>query len=524
MTVGEAKTARRLNKNKANVQRVKPRVPSQIVIKEVKGNDQEVGSAAYRESFKNVQDLVDAILTQRRAYVLPRYVGTPVAPHQFSWKKTLSLDTAEKLKGCFTISNDTDRLLSLGFPDVAGQIVAKENYNSAPGQACTVPTGSNIMVDYTLLTTTGQQVKTSSAPIDGCWHWSNSKGKYIPGFKYYKCGLADGGPAELIMAFNNAAGKGCTINFQAGTLNNDNSLNIMISTAVASSAIEVKTYDLATNANWADFVAASDATNSMWFGVQYLPTSGSGAQSSGFYVGLNFTDATPISSPLVWTSYSLWQLLAEGAVPKLQFDKAARHNVTGQMVTFSNNTSELIKGGSIYAARLPGNTYGELAGDVDGVIKLVSSQVHHALEDTHLSTGLNYSFTPEKIQDWLFERQSNVDPVNGNPENLPYLACAFDATNATEGVPTFTFSGKISLEYLTTDPSNFFIAGPANAVLFEAILNSLASENGVSCNPDHMDHLKKVVKNVMTSDNVKYAIKSMISAGVKVAPFVLSLL
>jgi len=472
---------------------------------------------------KETARLVEAILTQNCPYALPRPAGAYVAPHQFSWEKVIQLDTAAKLKTALLVSNNLDNILSIGQPAVGATTIPANTTVISMNQV-SVPQGS-VCYDASLPLGNNQVFKTSTLPlVAGYSHFSSSTNKFAPGFKYYPGTVALMNPVTL--TFYNASGNAGALTLTAGHVTGGAPVTDITHNIVVAANPALYSYDLSTDPGWAAFIAALGAAQGFWFAWAFAPTNGNMSQPYGFNVSESFTGNTILNSPLIWTKYALWDLMADGVVAYAQFQKSARHNVTGQIMTLTNTTSELIKGGSVFAARLPGDTYGDLGNSVDEIISIVSSQVHHKLKSCDLARGMSYSFTPEKLQDWLFERNSNFDPYNGNPENIPYCAIALDATNSglNNGNPTFTLTGTVSVEYLTTDPSNWFVSSPSIEPIFDAILNALAQENCLSHNPDHIAHLKGVVKRVMTSDNMKYALKTMIGAGIKAAPFILSLL
>jgi hypothetical protein len=446
-----------------------------------------------------------------------------VAPHQYRWKKALALSDPAQFKTSLLITNDLEAILAVGQAETADVTIPFGTYNYSPGVSATYPVG-NIALDYDLLLSNGKQYKSSSLATAGYSHWSNSKSNFVPGFKYYPGHFAAETADPAVLSFYNVSNAIGNISYIAGTVvGGEPAQTISHTTALVDG---VNNYDLSTDANWAAWNTAATSANSegFYFCVALSVTNGNYRQGYGSYIGLQL-GPIELATPITWTRYSLWELMAEGEVAAVQFAKASRHNVTGNIVTLTNTTAEIYKGGSIYAARLPGNSYTEMGATNDDVIRIVSSQVDHVLESSELSKGMSYSFTPEKIQDWLFERTRINDPYQGNPENIPYCAVALDATGIdTSAIPTFVLTGVVSIEYLTTDPSNYKVSSPSQSAIFDAVLNALAVENCVSCNPDHWDHLKGVVDKVMNSENVKYALRSIISTGVKVAPFVLSML
>jgi len=480
----------------------------------------------------NITEFLNALLLQDKPYVLPRYAGAYVAPHQFTWKQNFNLNTAQSLYGAFIITNDPDNYLITSTPNDTSAITPGAA-EITPAIAIVWPSGVNITesVPFQLEDGTFTKMAVSQTGVTGVFYDASVE-KFVPGTSYYPGVYTLPTAATTVMGtMTNTNGVAGNVMFKFGYINlaGQSVQSGSATSALSNVAHSTVSYDYTTNANWAAHVAIvanSTLSMGMWFAISIVPTAGVYQQGPAAYFAVFLNGAT-VTASLVWTSQSLWSLLPNGgAAAKLQYDLAVRHNVTGQNVVFSNNSAELIKGGNIYAARLPGNSFNQLPGTLQGISDILNSQVHHALKASDLAKGVSYSFTPEKLQDWLFERSVSVSPYDGNAENIPYFVCVYDASSIVLGssVPTLTLKGAISIEYLSTDPSNFYVSSPSNSILFDAILNALACQNCVSENPEHLKNIKNVIKKVLTSDNLKMAIRLMIQAGVAVAPMVMSLL
>lgn len=467
----------------------------------------------------NVEKLVSAILLQDKPYVLPRYTGAPVAPHQYRWQKQLSLDSADLYKTGFIFSNDPDKVLQIGQATSTDNAILAGSYNSDPGVVANWPS-SRIYMDQNLPLIGNHTLKSTIFNEAGL-HWSNSSRKFVPGAKYYPCMWGPDDPVKFESVIYNTSGKVATCIARLECISDGVAgYTLSIQSDLASNGNT--TFDFAAHANFDVFCDHMRQPN-RGFAVSYFlstPVQMNYGATYGIAVG-NIL----LSTPFTWRHYSLWNLISDGAVAKAQYEKASRYNVTGNAITLTNTSSNYVKGGSIYAARLPGNSQGSLGGTLDSMIKVISSQTHHVLRSPSLETGMHYSFTPEKIQDWLFERSPDDSPYDGDPQNIPYCAAVIDATGVQVGaVPTFILTGIMSIEYLTVDPSNWIVNSPANSMIFDALLTGLASQNCLSENPDHFANVKRLVRKIMTEDNMKVALKTMVNAGVKIAPFVLSLL
>jgi hypothetical protein len=278
------------------------------------------------------------------------------------------------------------------------------------------------------------------------------------------------------------------------------------------------------NAGWILEVATAGTQG---FVLGYEVTGGVlGSTPNGWQVSVQIPGITSVANAtLTWTQYSLWQMINDvSGVAQMQYRAAERHCVTGVSFLFQNLTALLQRGGSIYAARLPGDTY-PIPGTVQSIIALVSSQTHHKLTEHDLSKGMHWSYTPEKIQDWMFQQRVSDDPYSGNPLNTPFLVMAFNFNGITPGAqPNFSMSGGLSLEMLTTDVSNTFIKSLTCPGLYELLCEELSQVPVLCENPDHLKNALACAKRVVTSDAFKLFAKQMVSAGVKLAPQLLALL
>jgi hypothetical protein len=465
-----------------------------------------------------VAEYIYHYLLQDTLMVLPRPVGGAVAPHRYHFN--LEKNVAPGTRGAFLATNDPDGIIW------EGEISPDITYNGlgldiSMSQSTTAPPGV-LSMDTTINVGTNK-VKTSTATSGTlAVHYSNTDKKFVPGLKYYPGGWNFTSDA-VAFEIKNTSTAAITPTYYYGivqptgnaVLYGSFSGSAIAADATGSTAVPV-------NASWATFkTAAADSTQSkgIWFGFSFTG-------ANYLYSGARYSvliDEVEHLGPTIWYKHSLWDNIEKGVNSKQQFDSAARHCMTGLRCTFSNTTPELSKGGNIYGAKLPGNSYQDLPGDYETLRKLLTSQPVNAMDSHLLAEGASYSFCPEKQQDWEFVPRYEEDPVLGNANNLPYFACCYDATSIAS-VSTFVFDVACSMEYLTTDPSNLFFQSHANANFYFALLNELSMHSCVGHNPDHFDKMKAIAKKICTSDNIKMVLSGMISAGVKIAPLALSLL
>lgn len=431
---------RKVKKNEANKTEKKTQInitlPKRIPPRQDKQS--EVGLS---EAASNIRELVSAILLQDKPYVLPRPAGAFVAPHQYRWKKQISLDDPTKFRTGFLFTNNLDGILHIGQKSVSDHTVASGTYGSnEPGIATTYPGGVLISSDATMAFTDKSAFKASTIPMSTGVHWSNNKRQFVPGRKYYP-GVWSANPTNMTASLYSVGGAGANLTITLTRFNKAfQATNVLSNTMVL--ANNNNSYNFTTHAQWATFCTSMALADTLGFTVGYLLDQ-TVHQGYGNHLSLK-VEGLEIASPLTWTSYSLWDLISEGAIAKAQYEKASRHNVTGNAITLTNTTAELVKGGSIYAARLPGNSYSEIGGTLDDLVRVISCQVDHVMASSELKTGMHYSFTPEKLQDWLFERPVEKDPYAGDPTNIPYCAAVIDASGIDpNSTPTFMLTGIV---------------------------------------------------------------------------------
>jgi hypothetical protein len=478
---------------------------------------------------KVVRDLVQAICAGTTPFTLPRPCGAFVAPHAYRWEKSIAMDEIAfpSKKMAFVLTNDPNQILQVGTPVGATETVAPGTYADYPGVGTSYITGAaKYYCSEDLVLEDGRKLKSTTLDQPG-YIYSASNFKFMPSARYYPCVIGAAADPQPEYVFKNPSNRAGTLIAVLGYVDLAGIPHDVVTvgpTAFSDGTQSAPFSALAVPyATW--LAAVRDVNTSKGFYIYYvLDFTSSTYETAGNAIGFKVSEFA-LETLFSWFTYSLWQLIGNADVAKKQFETAQRYNVTANTLLFQNLTSLLNKGGAIYAARFPGNSFGTLPHALDELQAKISSQVHHCLEGAQLELGLNYFFTPEKLQDWLFERDVSKDPYSGDPENIPYLVVVVDASNTgTGGIPTFNFLGRCHLEYLTDDVSNYFFSTPGSGPVFDALTTELAKMNGISPNETHIEHIKNTVSRVMSSDNVKYVIKSMAHAGIKLAPFVLSAL
>lgn len=471
-----------------------------------------------------MKDLLEQMLKQETQYIMPRAVGGSVAPHQFQFQTpyTPPVDPASgAVQAAIIFRPDPEIFMeqTLLSPATTGDFKINQDVEFK-----FIPNQLPLSLDATV--TTPDVVKTSTATGSNGYHFSSSGKKLKTGIKYYS-GVWTAPSADLSMKIYNPDSSNFSVSACLGYVNANGVALTVYTTATtvcASKANTTITLDH-TALGFTNWQANISNVNSLglFVGIIFANPPPS-VVPSGFQASITLTGFTR-NQATSWKIFSIWDLLDSQTVgnARSQFLYASRFSTTGMSVRITNQSVTLNRGGSIYAARFPGDSIPE--GTIDGLIGTISSQTHHKLRTVDLAKGANLPWTPEKIQDWMFLEHVERDPYGSDPLNKPYIVVAMDFTGFVPGsIPSFVISGGLSMEYLTTDISNTFLKSPSCVELIELLAMEIGNLETFSENPEHEQHIKELVKRVMTSDNVKKFTRNVISAGVKLAPMVLSML
>lgn len=481
-----------------------------------------ISESKMKELQKPVMELVEAILNQQSTYVLPRAFPTAVAPHRFEFMKAFNPAVSEAGTVRSAIIFRPDPNVFMTYADESDSVEYDFLINQDVDYKFS-PSANSITLDADILQP--EVIKASTAKSGFvAKHFSRSSQKLVDGLKYYS-GAWTIPDADLTMNVFNPNSAAFDIRPIAGTISATGVAALVYTgdvVTVNSKANGALTLD-STDPNFDAWRVLAANARGIWLGVQFqndVPIS----VSNGFQASIILTNFTR-SADIIWRTLSLWDLLdtVSSVNAQAQFKSATRFSTTGMSILMQNTGQLLNRGGDLYCARLPGNF--TLDGSIENIIGIISSQTHHKLRSAELALGANLPWTPEKVQDWLFQEHVEEDPYNGNPLNKPYLAIAMTFSGLEPGaVPSFNFVGGFSMEYLTVDASNTFFLSPGLEELYILLCTELSAREVFSENPTHLQTIKKVAKDVVTSPGFRRFVAGMISAGVKVAPMVLSML
>jgi len=464
--------------------------------------------------YKHTEDLVEAIVRQNKPYILPRPAGSYVSPHQVSLDKTLTITASDIQNGfgsrALLFTNDPQRILAIGQETTITLEETNERFDF------------NDFVDYGVRVYAFgafHEVGNGDGPVHSTAVYSDQipAGVYMyednQGDKYEKIGIQSF-PFRISsvtsLTHTASVAQDCNVTFIIGTHDSFGGSLAELTHTMATTN-QFASYDWTTNAGFGAFLTNSAGAVGTYFAVSFDASLRFGTQ--------HVYPITAVAvSALNWQYFSLWQLIKNSSVLEKQFYVSQLFNPTGFRCLIQNGTPELAKGGFIYGARLPSYAFEVMPGDMDGLEALISSQKHHKLESKLLEHGGNYFYTPEKVQDYFFTRPER-DSVN---TQWPFGLCLLRPGNFAGADLIFNLNITYSYELITTDISATMFPSASSEILMNQLLYALSKENGWSENPDHIQHAMRVVRNVMASDEMKFALTSLLQAGIKIAPMVIS--
>lgn len=485
----------------------------------------KVSSGNLKSMENDLNDFVQNLLTVDKPFVLPRAVRTWVAPHKFDYKFPV-IPAASSTKGALIVRPAFDAFLQTAEVGTSAAIPFVLNQPKLSFAWDSNSQGSGISQDVPI-EVGGVAIKSTTQTSNGFTHFSESSKSLKSGFKAYE-GTFTISPADMVIRTDNPDNATMTWNLHflslppaVGAYPN---FDYTIAGSSAGNSVGTITATSANLASWRSNVLAGRG-----FAIVFEVTNPGTIGRVPLHFTLQLTGPTiTVGSAVLWKNYSFWELSpSSGALLQQQFILASRHCTTGLRATFSNCSNQFAKGGQIWAAQLPGNSYSDLPGTIDGLKAFLGERQNNNLKGVDLSEGASWSYTPEKIQDWFFQEKAIDDPYNGNPLDLPYFALAYDLSGVlgTAGYQAvFDLNGAIMVEYITVDTSSFTTLPPSDVVgLLQHLLMELPAHNHVTSNPHHLREIAKSAMNFVKSPAGREVLSKIGKLGMSLAPLLLAL-
>lgn len=260
------------------------------------------------------------------------------------------------------------------------------------------------------------------------------------------------------------------------------------------------------------FPDSGSIPNHHYVGFYLFVTSGSTTivtsnNSFGAFSGAGFNVNATIGR-----DYSALLSVAQSADILLQqYNLAETFRVTSCMMVMKNATASIAKGGTVYAAVFPGNSYGNVP-RVENLNAFISSRDNAWTSD--LDNGLTYYYKPEKIQDYIFKTTNLTfrDLIYGVVD-LPYAIVQINPPPQAPGNPfplAITVEMHITVQYKTSDVSapHIQLAGDPTYFL-QSFISVLSAEADFSENPSHWEKIKSIAMKVARNPVVTSAFKNL---------------
>lgn len=481
--------------------------------------DRAVGSNA-----KHVKDLVHSIISQDTQYTLPRPITTTVNSNRYKFVQDIVISAAEAAdpnlcKVGIILRPDPNKLLSIG-RTIATAVIPAGDAELATKSSDTEFKTQNVSLPFVLIDVLGRKHVVEYDPnLPFVIQSGGGVGivPTLPGGFVLPASVTTTAPTSFKVTMSNLENQtfGATVKLTAytGALGALVSAGTMTLSASASSG-GVATFDFQAQGGFAAFWAI--LASSTFFGIDFVQTTAIEYDPEKLNFNLEYGSFT-LDAGFSWTDYSLWDCVANSGDIRNIFLKSDSYSVTGMNCIFQNNTPALSKGGTVYAARLPGGSESRLPKSFDKMQDVLRNIRDYNFKETNLDRGLFWYYTPEKVTDLYFV---SVDESG----RRPYAGVTFTIPSGISGSFIMTMQGSINLELITYNPALSLTRAQANEPLLSALCAALSELSGWSHNPNHIQHIVSAVKSVMSNDQVKMVLKSMISAGVKLAPMVIAAL
>ena len=485
--------------------------------------ERKVSASNLKSVERDLNEFVQNMLTVDKPFVLPRAVRTWVAPHKFNYKFPV-IPAPTSTKGALIVRPSFDAFLQLAEvgtvppqPFVIDQPKVGFAWNANDQ-------GAGITMDVPIITG-GTAIKSTTQSINGYTHFSDSSNSLKSGFKGYE-GVFTISAADVTVRVDNPDNATMLWNVYFASLPTGSGLSVDAIAGGASlgNSVGQLTVLQSALATWRANVLAGRG-----FAIMFEVTNASTVGRVPLHFSFNLSGPTiTVGSAVLWKNYSFWELSpSSGSLLQQQYTLSSRHCTTGLRATFTNCSNSFAKGGQIWAAQLPGNSYSDLPGTIDGLKAFLGERQNNSLTGVDLTDGASWSYTPEKIQDWFFQQKAAEDPYNGNPLDLPYFALAYDLSGVlgTAGYQAvFDLHGAMMVEYITVDTSSFTTLPPSDVVgLLQHLLMELPAHNHVSSNPHHLKEIAKSAMEFVKSPAGRNVLSKIGKLGMSLAPLLLAL-
>lgn len=455
---------------------------------------------------------------------MPRPITTTVNSNRYKFVQDISISSAEaadaeNCKVAIILRTDPHNLLSIGRTITSATIQTGDA--SLPTQLSDAEWKSEIIsLPFVLVASDGKRhVVEFDASLPSVIQTSGGIVPQLQGGYVMPCSVSGAAPVVFTVRMQNHESDSLTftvtLSCYTGTVGNLTQTNSMVLTTGPVGPNSSGNFLFGAQPSYAAFWTSLSAAN--FFGITIQQTTTTIEYNPGLLLWNFMYDQFTLDSGFSWKDYSLWDLVPNSEDIESIFQKADSYSVTGMNCIFQNNTPMLSKGGTVYAARLPGGSEARLPKTFDRMQDVLRNVRDYNFKETNLDRGLFWYYTPEKVTDLYF---SSTDDSG----RRPYAGVTFTVPSGISGSFIMTLQGSINLELISYNPALSMTRATANEPLLSALCAALSELSGWSHNPNHIQHITAAVKSVLQNDQVKMVLKSMLAAGVKLAPMVIAAL
>lgn len=470
-----------------------------------------------------LRGLVENMISPSQAFCIPRIIPTRPAPKNYKAtvkmpvEKIMIDENTSRFALAMTLKPNPDDFLSFGsqqpgrtwfFTESAGP--SNTHYVWQSGVPFSLDTTLESVVD------SAKKLRASTLANAPGLHYSSGNHNWLPGMKYYPTSALKVQANTKIVCniknFNPTESTNVTFHLwtiSGGVLTSRASQTVLVNPGLNDVAVQINP-------------VAADYPNIDGVALGFVLNTNTAATFSNvaakWQIAADNT-AAPIElgAGIVWESLTLWEILKSDCA-EAQFRSSESYSVTGLAALIQNSSAKYYKNGKVYGAKLQGGT--PIPGSFDQITKFISSiPKKYSNYDGLLEKGMHWFYTPDKLQDLEFA--SGIDKASNPP---PYLLAALDGAWSSEGPPEFYLTFSINIECIGQDVGLTYLDSPMIVGLYQGLTSALAQVNPFCENPDHLTHIRNMVKKVLGNPAVLSAVGTAVQYGLKAAPYVASLL
>jgi hypothetical protein len=464
---------------------------------------------------------VENLITAEHPTVLPRLIPSEVAPKNHTAE--LDVTIPANSYGSIIVSPNYVGMVELWVPkDITGGQISPADAHVTSSQHTNMSTTNFIVPEIPLrvVDEAGHTIQTASSPFAG-YRTLTTEGKFVdsrvtyyPGTFTFNVG-GDSWAGFSVYNPDQAAMTNCIMDIcsydPAG-----NAIMVVMTQTLASigghTSLNFNNFQLPGGGDPAPSQIVDNLV--IRFSITNKSTIGDLPVGLGFGYVQSADDTITYSGGGTWNTYGLFNLLTNQSTALVnQITDSSAISYTAMSCLVQNVSAELTAAGSIVACQMPGGSYGRLPGNPVQLYSFVATQIRGQRYHGKLKDGCYWSYVPDKLEDLFFDfEQVEAYEARNNIKSRPYLVVAFKGGEAPQQMK-FVFN--MLTELMTNDISVTSMIGPVDIKsLIATYLYFAQRQNRICCNPDHVTHIFKLVKDIVNNPQFrKTALKLLKTAG-----------